>query len=306
MDKTTKTFPIATILQQPRLADLAGEETIEGIYRISHVTTLRNGTWTSTLLRLRDASRTLECVADPRALPQPRELMYRAVKVHFTSSIHPKYGLQGRIVALEIIDLIPEPLVLDLLPRPKKIAPLIDRLRRLLNSLSDEMCSFSLKVLTDDTVTRSICTKPASLTYHHAEYGGQLRHAVEMAERIGQYGDLAREEREIAQVAALFHDIGKTQTLDWKGRRTSLGKLIAHESLILSICDHALRDLRTNSRHWADLLCHIWTAAYRGQYGIQPQTPLVQVVRDADRNSAIHDKWLRNCMAEQARTTTAH
>jgi hypothetical protein len=276
--------------QQPRLADLSAGVSVTGIYRVNHYAMLSNATWKSPLISLRDGSRTLICLPTDSQVVLSKHLLGRAVRVQFKTVQHPKFGLQGRIDSLAVVDDIPASIVLDILPYTRKMTALAKQFRDMIATASAQGQSFVREVLSDDNVARGLMLNPASRTFHHTERGGLLRHSMEVARRVSQKPGLCQEEQDISFLAAFLHDIGKSLTLNRAGFHTPTGALVRHESLTLEICARALRNLAAVSRRLADELRHIWTAAYRGQYGIAPMTDLVDAIREADRLSARSDK----------------
>jgi len=286
----TPTTTNTTSQQQPRLADLSAGVNVTGIYRVNHYALLSNATWKCPLISLRDGSRTLICLPTDSQVLLSKHLLGRAVRVQLKTVQHPKYGLQGRIESLAVVDDIPADIVLDILPYTRKMTALAKQFRDMLTTASAQTLNFVREVLSDDGVARGLMLNPASRTFHHTERGGLLRHAMETAQIASGTPDLCDEEREIAFLGAFLHDIGKSLTLNRAGFHTPTGALVRHESLTLEICARALRKLAAVSRRLADELRHIWTAAYRGQYGIAPKTYLVNIIRQADRLSARSDK----------------
>lgn len=275
-----------TVTCQPRIADLTDGMLVEGIYRVSHVAKPATPHWCSKFVRLRDSSRSLQCLARAAVMSGLPELSWRAVRVRFTTFRHPTYGLEGHIDSINIVDDVPDELVLDLLPHPHKVKPDVQRLRELIEGLSPTMQSFCCTVLRDDRIARALLVNPASRTFHHTQRGGLLAHCIETAERASHDHGASRQEREIAVVAGLFHDIGKTITLNYQGLHTECGAFIDHDSMTLELCASALRALERSSPRLALELRHAWTAAYRGQYGVAPKLDLVRALRNADRWSA--------------------
>ena len=78
---------------------------------------------------------------------------------------------------------------------------------------------------------------PASKQHHHSYPGGLLAHSLECAliaeQNVGMLTELSVKEKEVTVLAALLHDIGKTQTLGMQSH-TSTGRLLDHEKLTLT------------------------------------------------------------------------
>ena len=108
-----------------------------------------------------------------------------------------------------------------------------------------------------------------------------------MANRLINECQFQGGERDIAIVAALIHDIGKTMTLSSSGKRTSLGTLVDHDELTLEICAKAFARLDKHEGQSALLLRHILTCANPGnRYGYQAITPIASKLQTADKESA--------------------
>ena len=118
--------------------------------------------------------------------------------------------------------------------------------------------------------------------------------------------DLAQE-RELAIVAALFHDVAKIWTLDHQLHVTELGRLVSHDHLTLEACAPALADLESEWPDGALLLRHVWNSASPGaRYGVDPRSPVAHAVRLADRFSAerCHAGLAFHDLSPSARHTT--
>jgi putative nucleotidyltransferase with HDIG domain len=93
---------------------------------------------------------------------------------------------------------------------------------------------------------------PASKRHHHSYPGGLLAHSLECAfiaeQNVGMLTELSTREKEVTILAALLHDIGKTQTLSMDGH-TSTGRLIDHELLTLQVLAKPLEVLK---KRWPD------------------------------------------------------
>lgn len=269
-------------IDQPKLADLATNQRVKGIYRIEFFKTLDNKTYS--LIKLRDGSGNLMCLVNNDLLPENLD-RWHAVEIDLRIFWHKIHGLTGSIQTIKVIETIPSELVLDLLPVATSQKELRKHVHDFVSGLSPLFRQFVLDILSDDETARSFCRNPASRTYHHCDRGGLLRHALEAQAFIRKSSVQEIEQYQIAKVAAFLHDIGKVLTLNKWGFKTDTGKWVRHEMLIQQICAAALKNLKRTCSAIADQLLHIWTAAYPGQYGIQPQTTLVGIVRQADRQS---------------------
>ncbi len=109
---------------------------------------------------------------------------------------------------------------------------------------------FGRAVLSDLRLMRSLVSIPASKRHHHSFPGGLLAHSLECAfiaaQNLDAIQDILKTEKEVTAVAALLHDIGKTQTLG-SDQHTSIGRLLDHEQLTLLVLAEPLNQL---TQYW--------------------------------------------------------
>lgn len=152
---------------------------------------------------------------------------------------------------------------------------------------------FIWRVLLQSRVLAGFLNNPASYSYHHSFPSGLLWHSLQVAQATQRMIDcfepnLPLKMRELAFVGGLFHDVAKAVTLNHRGVKTPLGRLVDHASLTTEICGPALSWLEEREPDAAHLLRHIWTASSPGsRYGVQPMNSLARYVRDADGQSAL-------------------
>lgn len=148
-------------------------------------------------------------------------------------------------------------------------------------------------MFTDDEIALAFLQVPASTKYHHNDIGGLLEHSVEVAEITSKQDYVNEEMRDIAVVAALFHDIGKVRTLGINLLSTSLGKVVGHDSLTLEVSASALKEL---DKTWSDAsytLRHVWSCATPGaKYGFESNCTIANIIQFADRLSI--DRYYEN------------
>lgn len=169
-------------------------------------------------------------------------------------------------------------------PAPEKLL----QLKVLVDSLSSpHLTRFISDVLVGSDVGINYLQCPASLRHHHNFTGGLLTHSVDVANALITENQFNGAERDIAIVAALIHDIGKTRTLGANGKRTHLGTLVDHEELTLEICAKAFSRLDKFEPQSALMLRHILTCASSGnRYGYEAITPIASKLQMADNASA--------------------
>jgi len=180
---------------------------------------------------------------------------------------------------------------LSLTGLPSLLCPKPAHLRRfveLANSLKhNELKVFLADVILQPDVTIKYLTCPASLNYHHNYAGGLIEHSVDVAARLASEHSMSQQQRDIAVVAALLHDVGKTQTLTAELTRTAIGQLVDHDDLTLELCASALQKLQSTNNFFAHQLRHVWTCSSPGaRYGFKPKTQVAKKLQLYDRVSA--------------------
>jgi len=175
---------------------------------------------------------------------------------------------------------------------PYSQCPIPDALKTLLtfrdNLAGRYLQQFVDTVLLNDGVSIPFISAPASLNHHHAMPGGLLIHSLEVAEIVNRLGADQQDLLELAQVAALFHDIGKIKTMNATMKRTQLGFVVDHNALTLEILAPALSQLE---KHWPDgatTLRYLLTWHHHPKPGT-PLMVMAEVLRAADRISTGQD-----------------
>lgn len=111
---------------------------------------------------------------------------------------------------------------------------------------------FFWSLFSSRTLMRRFVSIPASKNHHHSFPSGLLIHSLECAlivhRNLQEISLMNQAEKEITVMAALLHDIGKTETLGLN-RHTDLGRLVEHESLSLMVLAEPLRVL---SHRWEE------------------------------------------------------
>ena len=168
---------------------------------------------------------------------------------------------------LEDFRLFKSELPLDLLVRLYQYSYHIYMFLDLLSLIDDfkrpEIRAFAQSLLFNDDLMKSWFSIPASKQHHHSFPGGLMVHSLEVANFVKRdllaFGDeVSREEREITVLAALLHDIGKTQTLA-NDAHTELGRLVDHEKLTLLVLAEPLSRLKAQWSKGAIALQYLLT-----------------------------------------------
>lgn len=141
-------------------------------------------------------------------------------------------------------------------------------------------------LFTDTEIAIPFLQLPASSNHHHNTYGGLLKHSLEVAKIASDQCYDTPDERDIALVAALLHDIGKVRTLGTNLRATSLGKMLGHDALTLEVCAPALKLLDKEWPEAAYTLRHVWTCGTPGaRYGFERNCKIANIIQFSDRLS---------------------
>ena len=162
----------------------------------------------------------------------------------------------------------------------------ITQLNQLIQRCPNKMLQeFVRNVFEDDSIAKSFYRLLASKDYHHDFQGGLLVHSVETANiAISALPESSADEVSLTLVAALFHDIGKIRTHDISGNRTSLGRVIGHETLTLECLARPLHKLENKWSDGATALRYLLT--YTPEQIKRPLLPCAMAVSYADRLSA--------------------
>ncbi|MGS2719332.1 HD domain-containing protein [Paraglaciecola aestuariivivens] len=176
-------------------------------------------------------------------------------------------------------------LPMTLCEKPEALIALL----QLIDSISQPLLvEFVTNVLTQPHIGLQFIRCPASANHHHNYVSGLLDHSVEVASKLSVELENNHQERDLAIVAALFHDIGKTQTFTPCGQRTAIGYVVDHNDLTLEICAPALKILNTKHAVLANKLRHAWTCASEGsRYGYKAKTLTARLLKRFDRQSAV-------------------
>jgi 3'-5' exoribonuclease len=169
----------------------------------------------------------------------------------------------------------------------------LNQLIALVDSIqSSELKVFVTEVILQPNVALKFITCPASIKYHHNYAGGLLDHSVEVATSFASSKPSRSVQHDLAVVAGLLHDVGKTQTLTSDLTLTDVGMMLEHDALTVEICANALAKLSEQNAWLANQLRHAWTCATPGsRYGLKPKTLLAKQLQQHDRDSAFNNEF---------------
>lgn len=127
---------------------------------------------------------------------------------------------------------------------------------------------------------------PASRAHHHSWPGGLAEHSLEVARSVYNSAVLDDpEERALATIAALLHDLGKVRTFSTGGYRSRLGQVVPHTAITLEMLAEPLSALE---KRWPDgAIALRYLLTWRSDRGAaRPLLPVALLIEQADRYSA--------------------
>ncbi len=161
---------------------------------------------------------------------------------------------------------------------------------------------------------RRFCKAPASMSGHHQEDGGNLRHAIDVALMMQGLCRIRKNTNlPLGIMSALLHDAGKADEyrLGKDGQRilTDRGRLLGHQVTVIEWIASAMArwNLRLPEEHYMALLHCLTCSANAPDYlGIRKPAMLEAfMLSDADRNSG-HDDLFTRCSAGVSGWGTYH
>lgn len=122
---------------------------------------------------------------------------------------------------------------------------LLERLHDICNSIEIlPLRKLLLNIFSNNSICERFVSIPASIEHHHSYESGMLEHAVECAEMVRSIRLLDKQMSELAQVAAILHDIGKVRTMTCRGF-SDAGFILHHDLLTLEIIAPYLTELES-------------------------------------------------------------
>lgn len=151
---------------------------------------------------------------------------------------------------------------------------------------SKALQSLMWSLFSQPQLAQRFLANPASKNHHHAYPGGLLEHSLECMKMVKaameQVKHFSKREKDLTQVAALLHDIGKTQTLNPKGELTMEGFNVNHEHYTLSVMADELKQLKKTYEQAAIALEYMLTWKLTDGY---PKFIGANLIKAADRVS---------------------
>lgn len=149
--------------------------------------------------------------------------------------------------------------------------------------------SFLTGLLLDSAIGIPFIQSRASVNYHHNYPGGLLVHSVQMAQMIDALAHIlgrSEEERLIAQIGALLHDLGKIHTVGAISPRPLSPSHFRHESQTLLLVAKHLNELHQHEPRMAMLLNHVLDRLASSKSSLDSKFIGEDLIRHADYLSA--------------------
>jgi 3'-5' exoribonuclease len=277
-------------IEQPLLADAYNDNRIKGTYYlVGFVARFDKSNTPFWEITLSDASASLTVYCRDQACIfgnlQPQSLVDIEARIDDLGSqpyFRCKFIQLSSIAAGQFRHISQLPIALC--PVPHALSAMLELAS---NIIEPCLADFLSHVLLQSNIGVRFIQCPASLNHHHSYGGGLLEHSVEVAERFANETARDQQDKDLAVVAALLHDVGKTLTLTPDLTRADLGYSVDHDHLTLEICAPALKILSAKHQGFANHLRHVWTCATPGaRYGFKAKTAIARELQHYDRQSA--------------------
>ncbi len=263
---------------------------VRGIYRIGRclqrVSRNNDG---YRVIDLTDGTSVLRCYGWKADLVQAPALIDGALVEATFLSYNYEGSVRGRLCSLTpVASPSPDDVIATLPTTLCPIPGVVDRLRMAVNAIQNGLLrEFLARVFQDYALTKRYFLVPASFDDHHPAPGGMAEHSVEMALDASRSTILSEQDRDLAIVHAIFHDLGKIETHERTQRSRDTHRAIDHEALTLFLVAAALRWL---DEQWPDggrALKIGWVPARtRRDRNEQPVIyPPAELIRGLDRTS---------------------
>jgi 3'-5' exoribonuclease len=182
----------------------------------------------------------------------------------------------------------------DLLPSAGDTSPywkLVDNWR---GEIAGKRLRDTLALFYEDPHFRHVYDRcPASVSGHHAELGGLLRHTCEVANIARAVSQTCQADGDLVVAGVLLHDIGKLESYSWQGgfAYTDRGSLYGHVVLGSLMLARRVREASPMpcTEHELDILQHLVLSHHgRLEFGapVPPMTLEAEILHYSDNASA--------------------
>jgi len=293
MYKTTNIVSKKTFLSE--IKDLSMPRIFNGLYRVATFKVLRTSTGKKYMrLQLDDSSGSITAYIWDGQYHGPWSFEYMGViEVKGRSRYYngewvidlkeARIKQDGGSNALSLLPFSECP-VCELLPQLIKVVSIIQ---------NHALKSMLFNIFLDMEIAIPFMSVPGSLKHHHNEPGGLMKHSIECAQIASNIELLDDEQRDLAIVGALLHDIGKIRVFN-DMTRTSLGYLVDHQALTLEVCARQIASLEQAWPDGAFSLRHVLTCSSIKRWGYKPRMSIAHIVQLADKLSVELDMEKRS------------
>lgn len=179
------------------------------------------------------------------------------------------------------------------------------RYRNIVGMLNAPFVALLDQVFADDEFWHSFLTGPSSLNGHHSEKGGNLRHAIEVAETAARmaYGSMDLTDSDVLVAGALLHDVGKATEYQIRKKQgwemTDEGRMLGHKVTGSTLVRDALSRVSgiTHVQRLGLLNCLI--SSYSGHELRPKQCFEAECISRADQISASADLYRRSAFLQK-------
>lgn len=152
--------------------------------------------------------------------------------------------------------------------------------------------TFFWRLFTNLELMKKFVSIPASREHHHSFPGGLLAHSLEcmmiVYRNLKSMNIMSHNELEVTAMAALLHDIGKTETLNQSGY-TSTGFMLNHEQLTLSMIAEALTELNQKWHQGALSLQYLLTWQIKDKFCRYVGGNLIKMADQLSTSRSLHE-----------------
>lgn len=175
---------------------------------------------------------------------------------------------------------------------PPDAFPAFERLIKLMDRLSNpHIRELGHRLFLSRELAEPFMCVPASRSHHHPRVGGLLFHSVECAEMVEALAPrvLQKEERDLAVIGALLHDVAKTRIMRGRQNAGQDRQSILPRALNLELLAPHLKRFDYGWPEGGEGLRRILAPSISSRRYRSPLCPSVELVRCIDRLSAHAD-----------------